>query len=366
MRPARHATALAFAVLLACHEGGGLARSGAAGPRAGGIIFVKEVDGQADLARARLADGAVALVTPTPEREERWPYWSEVARRVVFQLRPYGRRVQMDLALWDPESEEEEILWSTPIRDEGWPAWSPIGPRLAYAFRHPRRESGIVLYDLETRRSEVLASIEAPGLFLRPEFSPDGRRLVAQRRPTRSPASDLWLLEPGRPPRRLTSEPVASDSKARFLLDGRTLLFNRQLETEGPRDLYLLDLETGSEKRFASLPTADDHSAWPSPIRDEIAFISDRDGSHDVFLVGLSDGIPKNLTRTPEIDEGVPLWSPDGSRLVVLRRPRTGSGRRLSDREHRLAVIDREGRTLLETQGMMADWMPAWPEGEGR
>jgi Tol biopolymer transport system component len=366
MRPARSATALAFAVLLACHEGEGLAGIGVAGPRSGGIVFVKEVGGQADLARARLADGAVAVVTPTPEREERWPYWSDVARRVVFQFRPYGPRFQTDLAFWDPESGEEEVLASTPIRDEGWPSWSPVAARLAYAFKQPRRESGIVLYDLATKRSEVLASIKIPGLFLRPEFSPDGRRLVAQRRPTRNPPADLWLLEAGQPPRRLTSEPAETDSKARFMPDGRTLLFNRHLGEEGPRDLFLLDLETGSERRFASLPMADDHSAWPSPVRDEIAFISDRDGSHDVFLVDVTDGVPRNITRSPGIDEGVPLWSPEGDRLVVLRRPPSGPGRRPSAHEHRLAVIDRDGRTLFETQGMMADWMPAWPEGEGR
>jgi hypothetical protein len=27
----------------------------------------------------------------------------------------------------------------------------------------------------------------------------------------------------------------------------------------------------------------------------------------------------------------------------------------------RIAVIDRNGRVLFETPGMMADWMPAWP-----
>jgi hypothetical protein len=45
---------------------------------------------------------------------------------------------------------------------------------------------------------------------------------------------------------------------------------------------------------------------------------------------------------------------------VILRRPRTGSGQRPSADENQLAVIDREGQLLFETQGMMADWMPAW------
>jgi len=352
---------LSFAVLLACGESGGPAGRGVTGSPSGGLVFVTQANGRADLARARIADGAVVIPSPTPGREERWPYWSDVARRVVFPARPYGPKMQADLVLWDPETGEERVLTSTPARDERWPTWSPVEPRLAYAFKQPRRPSGIALYDLATERSEVIASVAFPGTFLRPTFSPDGRRLVAQRRAGRNSETELWLLEAGRLPRRLTNQPGTIDTKARFTIDGRAILFTRRLEGGGAVDLVRLDLETGTQRRFASLPKANDHSAWPSPTRHEIAFVSDRDGSRDIFLADLADEVPRNLTRSPEIDESAPLWSPDGERLVILRRPRTEPEHRPSADEHRLAVIDRQGRTLFETQGMMADWMPAWP-----
>jgi hypothetical protein len=366
-----HWAALGSALLLACSGCGGQAGPGVAGPRSGGLVFIRQVDGQADLARARIADGAVVIVSPTPDRVESWPYWSDVARRVVFQARPLGPALRTHLVLWDPESGEEESLASTPARDERWPTWSPVAPRLAYAFKQPRWPSGIALYDLATQRSDVVASVAAPGLYTRPAFSPDGRRLVIQRGTHRTPETNLWLLEPGRPPRRLTGDPGVIDMKARFTRDGGAIVFTRRLEPGGLGDLFRLDPETGSLKRFASLPTADDHSARPSPARDEIAFISDRDGSHDVFLLDLTDGVARNLTRSPEIDEGVPLWSPDGERLVIVSRPRTESGRPPSVAESRVAetrvaAIDREGRVLFETRGVMADWMPAWPEGTER
>lgn len=357
---------LVFTLLLSCGEGSGPAARGVIGPPSGGLVFIREVGGQADLARARIADGAVIVVSPTPGREERWPYWSDLARRVIFPARPYGPSLQTDLVLWDPGSGEEKVVASMPGRDERWPTWSPVESRLAYAFKQRRRASGIALYDLATERSEVLASVAFPSSFLRPAFSPDGRRLVAERRAGGNAEAELWLLEPGRFPRRLTSEPGAIDTKARFTTGGRAILFTRWPEGGGVASLFRLDLETGTQRQFASLPTASDYSSWPSPTRAEIAFVSDRDGSSDIFLVDLADGLPRNLTRSPEINEGAPLWSPDGERVAILRRPRTGPGDHPPAGENRIAVIDREGRTLFETPGMMPDWMPAWPEDEAR
>jgi Tol biopolymer transport system component len=92
-----------------------------------------------------------------------------------------------------------------------------------------------------------------------------------------------------------------------------------------------------------------------------VAFVSDRDGSRDVFLVDLAGGAPRNLTQSPQSDELAPVWSPDGELLVILRTRAAGPGERPGGGERIVAVIDREGRALFETPGMMADWMPAWP-----
>jgi Tol biopolymer transport system component len=114
----------------------------------------------------------------------------------------------------------------------------------------------------------------------------------------------------------------------------------------------------GSEARpLAAAPDADERSARPSPTRDEVAFISDRDGSPDLFLVDLAGGPARNLTRSPGRREAAPRWSPDGERIAisVLREPPYVSG-------ERVAVVDRQGTPLLEVPGTMPDWMPPWPE----
>jgi Tol biopolymer transport system component len=160
--------------------------------------------------------------------------------------------------------------------------------------------------------------------------------------------------------------PSYNDGKASFAPDGKSLVFTRRTSRESPGDVARLDLATGEVILLASLPEHDDHSGKLSPVRDELAFVSDRDGSMDIFLVELPDGVPRNLTRTPDLHEGAPRWSPDGERLAILRFPRPDptaeEGRIRPDPESaRIAVIERGGQLLFETHGTMADWMPAWP-----
>lgn len=324
------------------------------------MYVVEEADGASDLARARLSDGAVVRIVRTRRREERWPYWSPIARRVVFQARPYGPDLRTDLHLWDPATGQETALTPTPRRDERWPEWSPTTPELAYAFRQGWQASGIALLDVNTHAVRLVAQAGPRDFFFRPSFTPDGRRMVAQRRVRDGALSHLYVLAPGRAPRPRTTGEVF-DTKPFPTPDGRSVIFTRRAGQQEPGDLARIGLEGGPVELFASLPGADDHSAKHSPTRDEVVFVSDRDGSGDIFLMELPDGEPRNLTRSPEVEEATPIWSPDGEWLVILAEPRQ---REPGDSKHadaRLLVIDREGRLRFETPGLMADWMPAWP-----
>jgi Tol biopolymer transport system component len=360
------AVALLAAAWLACSDGAGVGL-GVTGPASGGLVFIREEGGNADLMRARLSDHSVVRVNHTPGREERWPYWSSVAELVVFQTRSYRGSLMTDLRLWDPTTGEERPLTRTPQRDERWPTWSPAAPELAYVFKYARGRSGIALFDAESRRTRVVARTGPRDAFRRPAFAPDGRSFVAERR-TPADLTRLWLLEPGQPPRNLTREPDSTDGKAVFAPDGASLVFTRRPGQKGPGDLARLDLATGEVTVFASLPEADDHSGKLSPARDELVFASDRDGSYDIFLAEPAGGVPRNLTRTPDLHEGAPIWSPDGERIAILRWATEASRTDVSPGEVRpdptraqIVVIDRSGRVLFETPGTMADWMPAWP-----
>jgi sugar lactone lactonase YvrE len=84
----------------------------------------------------------------------------------------------------------------------------------------------------------------------------------------------------------------------------------------GSWDLYALD--RGSMTRISRL-TADsafgEFEAAYSPDGSRIAFVSDRDGNAELYVVNADGSGDRRLTNTPTT-EGSPSWTPDGTQLV--------------------------------------------------
>lgn len=329
-----------------------------------GIVFVRMNDGGPDLARGRIADGAVVALTKTPDREESWPFWSELSRRLAFQVGPINERADSDLVLWLPRTGQEIPVTRTPRREERWPIWSPTQQRLAFAYVSPQG-SGLAVFDLEARGARLLTRSSREQLFLRPTFSPDGASLVVQQRGEGGRGSQLWRIEEGRPPLQLTFEPRWFNTKAWFTRDAKRIVYTRR-PTGGDGWFEIAEIGSyGGEPRvLAASPESDSHSARPSPTRDEIVFVSDRGGDFDVYLMAADGTGVRNLTRTPERHEFAPRWSADGQRLLVTVSEHEHGLPRLTDRDSleksKVLVLDRDGTALFETTGFMPDWMPAW------
>jgi Tol biopolymer transport system component len=318
------------------------------------------VDGSSDVVRLRLRDGAERAVTHTSDRDETWPYWSDAAGSLVFQVsRGPG---DSDLVLWT-EEEGERALVATPEREERWPAWSPRRPELVYAFRGGHPPSGLALGSPEPGEPRLLAEGGPRDVFLRPSWAPDGAAVVAQRRSASGTGSELWVLRSGAGPEPLLRDPRWADVKPCFSRDARRILFSRRPASGGPHDILSVDAAGGDPRVLASLPDADDHSARPSPTRDEMAFVSDRDGMPQIYLANLDGGELRRL-GPPGRSAFAPRWSPDGERLVATLAP-VDVPLRLNDpaslARARVVVLDRRGSVLLEAPGLMADWMPPWP-----
>jgi TolB protein len=165
---------------------------------------------------------------------------------------------------------------------------------------------------------------------------------------------------------------------------------------DGPWDLYLLDLASGSVTRLTDTPEYDGAPSWSpdgqfltyetytgnlevyirpvsgdqppiplsehpvadfspswSPLGRQVAFISTRSGEREVWLANLDEPGPEkftNLSRQPNSAEAHPVWSPSGSLAWAA----------IENGARNLYIWDGSGEPRLAGSG---DW-PAWnPDG---
>ena len=75
-----------------------------------------------------------------------------------------------------------------------------------------------------------------------------------------------------------------------------------------------------------------------SPRGDRIAYLSNRAGAEDVYVIGVNGRGEKRLTLTPDTETGL-QWSPEGREIVPSIR---------MDDTSRLYAIDAKGKNVRE------------------
>ena len=91
-------------------------------------------------------------------------------------------------------------------------------------------------------------------------------------------------------------------------------------ERDGNREIYVMSADGSAVRRLTDHPAADVYPAW-SPDGARIAFVSERDGNADIYVMNADGTAPQRLTNSPA-EEAFPAWSPDGARSRLSRRAR--------------------------------------------
>lgn len=177
-----------------------------------------------------------------------------------------------------------------------------------------------------------------------PAWSPDGRR-VAYIAPSASGSTELYVVDADGAQRApLTRTPLADEVMAAWAPDGRSLVVER--------DGQLLIVR--ADGRHERLLTAGREPAWSGGGR--VAFVSDRAGTDDLYLVQATGRGLLRLTSSPAL-ESEPAWSPDGTRIAFVS---LDAG--LTD----LYVLDVRTQAVVRlTQDAELEGSPAWsPSGD--
>ena len=94
--------------------------------------------------------------------------------------------------------------------------------------------------------------------------------------------------------------------------DGKKIVF----ELLG--DLYTLPMEGGEAKRLTSGMAFDSQPRF-SPDGKWLAFLSDRDGAENLWIMKADGSDPKKLSKDEQADFASPAWTPDGQYVIVSR-----------------------------------------------
>lgn len=251
-------------------------------------------------------ENVLAIPTAVPTATD-VPTVLQVGGTVAYTVRELG---QTDI--WGVEiGSRQPIRLTNSSEDDRDPAWSPDGLRLAYASRQEDSNWDIYIFDLSTSgTTRMTFNLAFEGA---PNWSPDGEFLVYESY-QRSTHLDIFVMrsDGSEAPQRLPGSSESADfSPVWSPNEGRQIAFVSW--RDGSKDIFVFDLNTGETTNITNTPDRnEDHPAW-SPDGDHLAFSAFDAGIETVFVKDV-----RNLSAPAQVlrQGRQPTWSPDGNSIM--------------------------------------------------
>lgn len=252
------------------------------------------------------------------------PSWSPNAREIVFSE---AGRDQPDVRnntpskLWvvNVESGMKRLLTD---RDAMQPTWSPHGARVAFWFMPPSVGRSDIA-TIPSRGGEVVVVTKEASTNWNPVWSPDGKFLYFAS--DRSGSMSFWRVPIDEETGKVTGEPetVVTPSKFNrhlsFSRDGKRMIY---VQTDERSNIQAVEFESDAGKPVGEpfwITRGDHQMARPELSFDGKLFVMRvlRRTQDDIVVVNRDGSNWRDLTNDRFFDR-YPRWSPDGSKIAFV------------------------------------------------
>jgi eukaryotic-like serine/threonine-protein kinase len=149
-------------------------------------------------------------------------------------------------------------------------------------------------------------------------WSPDGKRIVFESSPQIGVESDIWIMDADGSNQQNLSNFPGLDMRPIFSPDGTKIAFgsNRSLTDRREANIWVMNSDGSNPKQLTDNTAFESDPNW-SPDSKKIVYTKAMTGSvFDIWMMNADGAEQTNVSNTDKADEALPVFSPDGQRLV--------------------------------------------------
>ncbi|MTI30543.1 TolB family protein [Xanthovirga aplysinae] len=281
-------------------------------------------------------------------------FW--VDAQIIETLRPKSKSLSYTIAYSSKESGDGEIYLTNSNGkskfkltnregNDGYTAWSPDGKQMAmYAYHDGGDTWSIHTMNIDgTNRKRLTHTKNVWDSS--PTWSPDGRKIAFARAYTNTEGiwmEEIWIMNADGS-EQTQIKPLKGGGPF-FTPDGKLLYHANMLSYE----ICIADIDGSNIVKLTNNEARELHPEI-SPDGKQIAFMSERDGSLQIYVMNADGSNQKRLTfNVPEA--WGPSWSPDGSKLIYSA---------YEDGKNNIYMMKKDGSSVRKiiSNGSQASWL---------